>query len=62
MAGAGNEALHDRLDAIRKLRNQKYGGIARTRRDVEQAKATFDEFSAVAGEWLTNTHPSLLRT
>lgn len=53
-------ATLDRLDAVREVRNQKYAGIERTRADLRDATAAFDEFSKIAVDWLQIHHASLL--
>jgi hypothetical protein len=55
-----SEALFDRIDAIRQLRNQKYGGAERTQRDLEAAVRIGAEFNQLVANWLTRTHPALL--
>jgi hypothetical protein len=58
--GAGDATFY-RLDALRDVRNQKYAGIERTAADLRDAKAAFDEFSAIAVEWLQLNHGALLK-
>lgn len=58
--GAG-EAMFDKLDAIRDMRNQKYDGIARTDADLLEAKKAFHAFNNVAGAWLQKEHLALLK-
>lgn len=53
--------VFDRLDAVRDIRNQKYAGIERTRADLRDAQAVFDEFSAAAVQWLLTSHAALLK-
>lgn len=55
-----SEALFDRIDAIRQLRNQKYGGAERTQRDLDAAVRIGDEFAQLAADWLKKTHAALL--
>jgi hypothetical protein len=58
--GAG-EATFDRLDAIREVRNQKYAGVGRTDADLRDARIALNEFSAIAGAWMSERHPTLLK-
>lgn len=55
------EAMLNRLDAIRELRNQKYDGIARTEAELVEARKSFENFEAAAGTWLQAAHPALLK-
>jgi len=58
--GAG-EGLFDRVDAIRDVRNQKYTGISRSRKDYEFSLQVLDEFAQSAGQWLARHHETLLK-
>lgn len=58
--GAG-EALFDRVDAIRDVRNQKYTGISRSRKDYEFSLRVLDEFAHAAGAWFGARHAGLLK-
>ena len=60
-AAATGEAIFDRLDAVRDIRNQKYAGIERTLGDLRDAKAAFTGFSHIAVDWIQMHHASLLK-
>ncbi len=59
--GAG-EGLFDRVDAIRDVRNQKYTGVSRNRRDYEFSLKVLDEFAQAAGDWFARHHAGLLKS
>ena len=52
--------LFDRVDAIRDVRNQKYTGVSRNRKDYEFSLKVLDEFAQVASAWFAARHPALL--
>jgi hypothetical protein len=56
-----SEALFDRVDAIRDVRNLKYTGISRTRKDYEFSLKVLDEFAQAAGAWFSLHHGGLLK-
>jgi hypothetical protein len=58
--GAG-EALFDRVDAIRVIRNLKYTGMERTGGDYTQSKQACEEFTHLVVGWLQNKHAALLK-
>lgn len=60
LVGIG-EGLHDRLDALREVRNQKYTGARRSARDLAVARDAMNQFSELVVTWLTVHHPHLLR-
>jgi hypothetical protein len=45
------EATFDRADAVRELRNQKYAGVERSNKDVQVARAMFEEIQGLAEHW-----------
>ena len=53
-------AVFDRVDAIRELRNLKYGGVARSQRDVDVSARVLEEFSTLVLEWMKAHHPAML--
>ena len=59
--GAG-EGLFDRVDAIRDVRNQKYTGISRSRKDYEFSLKVLDEFAQSASAWFAQHHAALLKS
>jgi len=58
--GAG-ERLFDRVDAIRDVRDQKYTGISRSRKDCEFSLKVLDEFAQAASAWFGMNHAALLK-
>ena len=58
--GAG-DAMFDRIDAVREIRNQKYAGLQRTPADLLDARAALDDFASVVATWLQANHAALLR-
>ena len=57
-----SEGLFDRVDAIRDVRNQKYTGVSRSRKDYEFSLKVLDEFAQAAGQWLARHHGGLLKS
>lgn len=60
-AVGANDAIFDRLDAMRDVRNQKYAGVERTEADLRDAKAAHEGFSTIALHWLHANHARLLK-
>jgi hypothetical protein len=56
-----SDGLYERVDAIRDVRNLKYTGASRTKRDLDFSKKVQEEFSGLAVEWLQATHLPLLQ-
>jgi hypothetical protein len=60
LAGIG-EGLHDKLDALRDVRNQKYTGARRSEKDIAVAREAMNAFTDFAVAWLKHNHAQLLR-
>lgn len=58
---SSSEGLHDRLDALRDVRNQKYTGARRSEKDLAVARDAMNEFTNLAVAWLQKNHAELLR-
>ena len=56
-----SEALFDRVDAIRVIRNLKYTGMERTGADYTQSKMACEEFTQLVAAWLQGKHAALLK-
>lgn len=60
LVGIG-EGLHDKLDALRDVRNQKYTGARRSEKDLTVARDAMTTFTDLAVAWLKNKHAEVLR-
>ncbi|RZT09222.1 hypothetical protein SAMN05216319_2355 [Duganella sp. CF402] len=52
---------HDEIEAMRKWRNRKYGGLLATKADVDDALSIAEKFQHDVVDWFAKHHPTLLQ-